>query len=315
MPTYTELTKQEIRDLARLYDIRVKKFEAIERGNTNSNYYIRGRKRAEYVLTIAEGKTRNEITRLVDLLLHLRSNGFKTSEVVPSEDREYVVQFKGKPVFIKKWIEGKVDSDLSAKQLKRIGRALANLHTIKPLSYLYEEHGYGIEHFANMESLNHDEAYEFWLRKQHKRLEEELSRDLPRGIIHGDLFFDNVIFRRNKLQGIIDFDEACHYYLVFDLGMAIVGLCKNKKGDNINWRKAGILVKAYNGERRMEEAEREQLQIYVEYAATATSFWRYRQYHINQPSRDLMPKKWEMVDVARQVKRVAKNRFIRMMFE
>ena len=60
-------------------------------------------------------------------------------------------------------------------------------------------------------------------------LEQHLSPELSQGLIHGDLFFDNVLVKENELRAIIDFEESCHYYKAFDLGMGILGLCTEKR--------------------------------------------------------------------------------------
>ena len=111
-----------------------------------------------------------------------------------------------------------------------------------------------------------------------------------------------------KLKAIIDFEEACRYYTVFDLGMAILGLCTT--GQKIALGKARALVAGYQQTRELERAERDALRLFVEYAATATSFWRFRRHHLHAPSAVMANRHWQMVNVAEQVAAIPRERFL-----
>jgi homoserine kinase type II len=119
---------------------------------------------------------------------------------------------------------------------------------------------------------------------------------LPMALIHGDVFFDNVIVQDDQLVAIIDFEEACHYYRNFDLGMAIVGACRDRKG--ISFEKAGRFIRGYEKQTNISSKERETLKTFAVYAAVATSFWRFRQYHLCRPEPQHFDKHVEMQTLA-----------------
>jgi len=104
---------------------------------------------------------------------------------------------------------------------------------------------------------------------------------LPTGLVHGDIFFDNILFEGNDLTGIIDFEEACNYYKVFDLGMCIVGTCV--ENGSVSLDKAKSLLAGYESIRKLEDTERKVLPLFSEYGAIATSFWRFRHHFITNP--------------------------------
>ena len=71
-----------------------------------------------------------------------------------------------------------------------------------------------------------------WLAEEIDYLEQHITDNLPKGLIHGDLFYDNLLFdplsgMPGGFKAIIDFEEACHYHLIFELGMGMVGACVN----------------------------------------------------------------------------------------
>ena len=129
----------------------------------------------------------------------------------------------------------------------------------------------------------------------------------------GDIFFDNVLFENNKIKAIIDFEEACNYYLIFDLGMGILGLCRT--GEKIDLNKARALIKGYEQIRSLGVPERDSLQLFIEYAAIATSWWRFWKYNIHTPTPDLRNKHWKMVQVAKEVEILDKKHFLSIVFE
>ena len=96
-------------------------------------------------------------------------------------------------------------------------------------------------------------------------MQEQIPQNLPMTLIHGDVFFDNLIVQGERLVAIIDFEEACHYYRSFDLGMAIVGTCRNRQG--ISFQKVRKFLHGYQNNMSLESAERESLKTFVVYAA------------------------------------------------
>ncbi len=132
-------------------------------------------------------------------------------------------------------------------------------------------------------------------------------------LIHGDVFFDNVIVKGDQLMAIIDFEEACHYYRGFDLGMVIVGACRDRQG--ISFEQAGRFIRGYQKKTTLESIERETLKAFAVYAAVATSFWRFRQYHFRRPEPRLYEKHVEMQILADTISKYPESRFTELFAE
>ena len=194
--------------------------------------------------------------------------------------------------------------------LVQVGRQAARLNQIPSPDYLSTNHPYGRHLFLTIVGLNIDPKYESWLAKEINYLEKHISNKLPRGLIHGDLFYDNILFdpissMLGSFKAIIDFEEACHYYLIFELAMGIVGCCVNK---------VRALVDGYQQVRPLEQLEKESLQLFVRYAATATSYWRFNKYNIEEPHEDKARHHWRMVHIAKEVTEISKTRFFDVIF-
>ncbi len=155
---------------------------------------------------------------------------------------------------------------------------------------------YGRCHFPEVTNSKLGHVYIDWLSDKIKYLQEHIPQHLPMALIHGDVFFDNMIVQGDQLMAIIDFEEACHYYRSFDLGMVIVGTCRDRQG--ISFEKAGQFIRGYQKETTLQSIERESLRVFAEYAAVATSFWRFRQYHLLRPEPQLHDKHIEMQTLA-----------------
>ncbi len=298
MATYTKIPILDLKKITVAYGIEALSFASVEGGNANSNYYIRAKK-DDYMLTLVEEKSLQETQRLAALLRWLEEYNFMTSKIHPSLAGEIVTQYAGKSILIKKWVQGKVYENISIDMLKQIGRTMAKLHQTPAPDFLPELHPYGLQVFLTVVDKGIDKTYESWLAEQTRFLTKNLPGNLPSGLIHGDLFFDNILFEDGKIKAIIDFEEACSYYLVFDLGMGILGLCRtNRKFD---WTKVNALIKGYEEVRLLESLEKEFLPFFIKYAAVATSWWRYWKYNIHSPNLDLSNKHWEMVHVAKEM--------------
>ena len=304
MANYSTITQQEIQKIETLYGISISKCLPIKGGNSNSSFRL-FTDESEYVLTIVEEKEIKEIENLVNLLLHLEKNQFPSSEILKALNGKPFAELNSKPVIIKKWIEGDVSRDFKKNTLEEIGNSMANLHQIPACDFLPKKHSYGIQEISKIKDLKIDVKYENWLQEKIEFLKNNIPENLPKGLIHGDLFFDNLLLENNKLKAIIDFEEACNYYLVFDLGMSIIGLCMN--GEEIDLVKVKHFIKGYEAIRKLEPLEKEKLMLFTGYAAIATSYWRFWKYNIQASVADSKNKHWEMVRITNNAQALQKK--------
>jgi len=320
MATYTQLNKQDIHLLADNYNLKIVEFSPLDGGNGNSSYILKTQQ-ASYVLTVCDDKEFDEVFKMGQLLLFLEAHNVPCNRLMSPVNSEILTTFstahRVKPVMLKDYIEGQVIEELDETMLSQVGREAAQLNQIPPPDYLSTNHPYGRQFFSRVMGLNIDAKYECWMAKEIDYLEQNIAKNLPRGLIHGDLFYDNLLFNPlssmpGGFKAIIDFEEACHYYLIFELGMGILGTCVNDI--TVDLDKARALVSGYEEVRPLTKIEKESLQLFVRYAAVATSYWRFNKYNIEEPNKDRASHHLQMMQIAKAVGEISKTHFFDAIF-
>jgi len=306
MARYTQLQQHNIEEIAKNYNLVVTEFESIDGGAGNSSYLLYTQY-CKYILTVCDDKTLPDAIRMGRLLLWLEQHNLPATRLLPTVNGDIVIVHMDKPVMLKVYIEGQVYENLNDAMLFQTGTEIAKLHQIPAPDYLPDKHAYGSQTFSNIIVGNINAEYESWLAKQLDYIKQNIPSDLPCGLIHGDVFFDNVLFDGNKFRAIIDFEEACHYYKGFDLGMGITGLCV--KDTTVVLDKVRALVDGYQKIRMLEQAERESLQRFIHYAATATSCWRFWKYYIDTPNANKANKHRQMMQIAEGINSIPTTTF------
>ncbi len=283
MANYTMLGKKDIEALMAQYGINdIFDFCVLDGGAGNSSFTVYTHE-GPFVLTICDEKKHVDIRRLIHLLDYLEQENFPTTRSVRLKTGGSITFYNRIPVFLKRFIEGEVVDEFDEDMLIQLGKTLARLHEIPAPGYLPKTFPYGMDFFSDVMSSGPNHEYSTWLKQKHELLTATISPHLPRGLIHGDVFYDNVLFASdNKLAAIIDFEEACEYYTIFDVGMCMIGTCSHE--GMISFAKAKSFLDGYQSKRKLGEGEQNSLQIFAEYGAIATSFWRFRQHHMKKPN-------------------------------
>ena len=286
MEQSTELNEIEIREILAKFDIHnISSFELLSGGSENTNYLVKS-ENGKYVLCIFEQKTEKNAKDLAHLLKHLEINNFNTSKLMYNSDNESVIIWKDKPIIIKTFIEGKIRNDLSPHLLKLTGKELAKLHQINAPEYISDQLNYGKEQFVNVKKYSANSEFDIWLKNILEYIDPYLKLNLPKSIIHSDVFWDNVIIGENDNSAtIIDFEESVNYYRLFDVGMTIIGICGEEKF--INMEKAKHLLDGYQSEVQLLEDEINSLKAFTIYAGASMTFWRHQNFNYVKPNSEM----------------------------
>lgn len=309
MVFYTDLTEKEIANFGELFNLEtVKDFHLLKGGSTNSNFLLITDK-GKYVLTICEDRTFEQVRPLVALLRHLETHNFHTSKVLKSCSGEFLLETNNKPVYLKSYIEGLVPRKLSLTSLEHLGKMIAKLHKIQVFDGIPDAYPYGLNYFIEVTTSSSSYPYIDWLNQKSQFLEEHLPNDLPRGLVHGDIFIDNLVEGTHGQIIIIDFEAVSHSPFIFDIGMALTGVCSEK--NTISLRKAKALIKGYQQEREFNQMEKNGIKLFTIYASTVTSVWRFQQFHLKFP----IPKKFsryqQMVEIADSLLQIKNSVFMK----
>lgn len=233
MAAYTPLPKKDANSIALDYGLpKLVNVLPIREGSVNTHHLIET-VRGRFVVKIDEVKSEIEVKRELDLLMFLRKHGFPCP--VPLADRRgrHCRDWSGKQLSVYRHAEGHpvaVD-DLSAAQIENVGRVIADLHVI---TKTYKKGIEGRFTFERLAEIYNDVRGRLphYLKKIVRTLDEEidylqnyLEPKLPKGIIHGDLFADNVMLRGEKVTAVLDFEAAGRGKFIFDLATAVNSLC------------------------------------------------------------------------------------------
>ncbi len=282
MPEYSVLDDNQIANILDQYNVgSLLSHQLLSGGSENTNYLIVTH-RAKFVLSICEQKSTAQAKELTDLLAHLEIHDFNSSKVVLSKTDKSIILWGDKPAMIKEFIRGDIIEDLSGDLLKMIGRELAKLHKVESPTYVPDQLNYGIEQFVKVRSYAADSDFEKWINTVSGYISPYLKMDLPKALIHGDLFWDNVIVKKDRSEIVImDFEEAAYYYRIFDIGMTIIGTCA--EGEIVNLEKAKHLLSGYQSEEELSGEELSALRAFTIYAGASMTFWRHQNFNYIKP--------------------------------
>lgn len=296
MADYTYLTTEDVRKILTHYDLpEAGKIKSMEGGQANSSFKITCGTRT-YILSVCDEKSPEEVKKLVQLLIYLNKHQFPTSRPVLTRNDLYHVMHHDKPVYIKEYMEGKVVKTLSHDMLFQVGQKMAALHRITPPEYLPEAFPYGRQAFAEIIESEMTHPFIPWLEQKSAFIESHLDKNARKGLIHGDIYWDNLLFDDKGFKALLDFEEACEYYLMYDIAMTCVGCCS--QNGRFDKEKIRSLLCGYQSVRKMSGQDEKQLRVFIIYAAAAGSFWRFQQYNIKFPGHEKADSYKELASLA-----------------
>lgn len=270
MAAFTTFSHEQLERYVSMFGIgELAGFEPIEAGIENSNYFVTltsGDEQFEFVLTITEDLGFEDTAFFNDLLSVLDRAGLPVPNPERTLDGMATTIFCGKPAWLFPRLRGAHPVEITVARCEAVGRALATLHLASRDARYRRDNPYSSrwarEVLAEKQHLLTD-ADSALLTETLARYEVlEQRNDLPRGIIHGDLFIDNAFFDGDTLTGIIDFYHACEDALVQDLAITLNAWTVDEQGspqDDL----VQALIRGYESQRPLEPAEREALPDFI----------------------------------------------------
>ena len=273
MAVYTSINKSELEDWLKNFSIgTLKNFKGISSGVTNTNYFVET-DTTKLILTIFEENKLEELPFYLDLMRFLASKNFPCPLPVINNNNEHLTLIKDKPAVLVSFLLGAEKESITEDDCCSVGEALARLHT-------------SAKDFSGKKknSRNID-----WISSKFNELKKKLSGSdqtiieqeidyqkncltdgLPSGIIHGDLFRDNVFFHQEKLSAFIDFYYACNDHLILDIAITINDWCSNSDG-SLKKEKFDLFLNGYQSIRMLQSSELKYLNNALRLAALR--FW------------------------------------------
>ncbi len=232
-------------------------FVGIESGIENTNYFVSTDK-GEYVLTIFETVSLSDLPFFLDLTAWLAEHAVPCAHPQRNKSKEYITSLHGKPAALVTRLYGASIVAPGPAHCAAIGQTLGSLHRVGCTFGPTRPNPRG-PHWWRQTA---DRLKGRLVAEDEARLHEELRfqalyrfADLPRGIIHADLFRDNALFDGEHLTGVIDFYYACTDTWLYDLAITVNDWCSFDDG-RLDFERAWSLVLAYQGIRPLTPMER-----------------------------------------------------------
>jgi homoserine kinase type II len=274
MAVYTDVAADELAEFLSLYDIgELLSYKGIAEGVENSNFLLHTTA-GSFILTLYEKRVaKGDLPFFIGLMTHLASHGINCPQPVKNRQGEALGMLAGRPAAIITFLEGIWPRKPNATHCTGVGAVLAKMHLAGGDFSMARANALSVAGWrplfdaaaARADELQH--GLRDFIAAELDYLESGVwPRDLPQGVIHADLFPDNVFFLGEKLSGVIDFTFACHDMLAYDVAICLNAWCF-ESDHSFNVTKARAFLGAYARERRLSEAEQDALPLLARGAA------------------------------------------------
>ena len=267
MAVYTDVTADDLTEFLKAYELgELRSYKGIAEGVENSNFLLHTAA-GSFILTLYEKRVaEKDLPFFLALMEHLAARGITCPQPVKNKNGGMLGKIAGRPAALVTFLDGLWIRRPNAGHCAAVGDALAGLHlagkdfamkrpnalSLASWRPLYEHAG------VRGDSIRPGLCNE--IVKELDVLEKSWPRGLPEGVIHADLFPDNVFFLGDKLSGLIDFYFACTDMLAFDVAICLNAWCF-EPDHSYNVTKGRALLKAYDKARPLSAAERAALPV------------------------------------------------------
>ncbi|WP_275789404.1 homoserine kinase [Pararhizobium gei] len=261
MAVYTDITEDDLGKFLTAYDIgTLTSYKGIAEGVENTNFLLHTT-RGSYILTLYEKRVdQNDLPFFLGLMQHLSDRGLSCPLPLPRSDGRFLGQLSGRPAALISFLEGMWLRKPDADHCRAVGKALGDMHLAAEGFDIRRRNALSVDGWRPLWNNSRDRADEVLpgltneIAAELDFLESRWPKDLPEGVIHADLFPDNVFFLGDRLSGLIDFYFACNDLLAYDISICLNAWCFEKDGA-FNRTKGMALLSGYQSVRPLTENE------------------------------------------------------------
>ena len=273
MAVYTDVSFEDLEALLAGYDIGVPlAFKGIAEGVENSNFYLQT-DRGAFILTLYEKRVHiDDLPFFLGLMEHLQARGLSCPQPLRARNGKQWLMVKGRAAAVLTFLNGISLRRPEAGHCAAAGAALAQLHNASQGFSLSRPNALSLAGWRDLAAATTARAdavqngLSALIADTLQALAAGWPRDLPAGLIHADLFPDNVLFMGDKVSGVIDFYFACHDMYAYDLVVMLNSWCFEADGA-YNITKGKAMISAYRAVRPLEPREAEALPVLMRGAA------------------------------------------------
>jgi len=285
MALYTPLSPDELAEVAARFGLARPERAAPEpKGSVNTNYHLwAGGER--YFLRLAEGKTDEDVEFEAGVLRFLEGAGFPAARLILSVDGASHVRIRGRQAMLFAYSAGEelVREAVTPEHCRRVGEQLGRLHDLAPGFAADRANPYRPERVRPwIEELEPDGGGDEEVRDALPMLRDELERAAalpraPRGLVHGDLFIDNVLWIGDRVSAILDWEMACVDAFAWDLAVAVNAWCYTGRFEP---EQVQALLDGYRSKASLDRDTQAALYPYARYVALRYTASRIHAFHL-----------------------------------
>ena len=269
MAVFTKINTKDISYIESQFNLgKIKIFKGIKKGIENTNYLIQT-KNQKYILTIFEkrvhgGCKSKDLPFFMNLMSKLSKLKIKCPEPIKNKKGSFIFKLKNKNACIVTFLKGKDKKQLNTKDCFSVGKNIAKLHKASSKIKLFRKNSFSVQSWPKLlikidNRINKlSKNIKYTMNNDLQKIKKNWPKKLPKGIIHCDLFVDNIFFYKKKFYGFIDFYFASNDFLTYELATSINALCFNKKNNKfiLDKNKSSKLIKGYESVRKLTKKEK-----------------------------------------------------------
>ena len=263
MAVYTDISDEDLDALLDQYDLGAAlSCKGIAEGVENSNFLLHT-EAGFFILTLYEKRVdANDLPFFLGLMEHLAEKGYVSPTPIADKQGRTLTEAAGRPAAIIQFLEGRSIRRITPQHCALLGQSLAALHVTAADFKIRRENALNAQSWrdlfeksrASLKPGQIEPAAFLEIEKELDFLEANWPVALPEGVIHADLFPDNIFFLNDEVSGVIDYYFACNDFFAFDLAICINAWCF-ETDTSFNITKARKLLKAYGDQREITPAE------------------------------------------------------------
>ena len=276
MAVYTKLSKSELNEFFSKYDLgKLLNHKEIKEGIENTNYFINTEK-GKFILTLYEKRVEEkDLPFFIGLMKNLHDKEFFSPQPIINRNGSYITEIVNKKAAVISFLEGSAKKVLNSNDCYQVGINAAKLHLITKDLSGKRENRLSVNSWRSLYNKVKNDCNKIHpsltkiIEKNLDEIEKKWPKNIPSGIIHADLFPDNIFFKNNKLSGIIDYYFSCYDFYAFDIAICLNALCFEGKNENLSFNvtKAKRFIDGYSSIRILSEDEKKALKVLCQGAA------------------------------------------------
>jgi len=276
MAVYTKLSENNLKDFFSKYNLgKLLKFRGIQEGIENSNYFIKTDS-GKFILTVYEKRVEEkDLPFFMGLMKNIFNENFPSPEPIINKNGNYITEIFGKKAAVVSFLEGASKKNLTPGNCHEVGIYTAKLHMITKNLNIKRTNRLSVNSWRLIYRKIQRDCSKIYpdltkiIERNLEVIEDKWPKNIPRGIIHADLFPDNIFFKGSKLTGIIDFYFSCYDFYALEIAICLNALCFEGKNENLSFNvtKAKKFIDGYSSIRQLTEEEKKSLKVLCQGAA------------------------------------------------